>query len=54
MRNTLYFKENRVAWERERDHVGTAREEVITGSRLGVCKTSRPNQALCRAAEFSG
>lgn len=48
------FKENRVAWEREGDHVGAVREEVITGSGLGVCKTSRPTQALCGAVEFSG
>lgn len=48
------FKENSVSWERERDHVGAVREEGITGSRLGVCMTSRPNQALCRAVEFSG
>lgn len=49
----LTFKENSVAWERERDHVGAVREEAITGSGLGVCETS-PNQALCRAVEFSG
>lgn len=35
----IYFKENCVAWERERDHVGAVREEVTTGSGLGVCET---------------
>lgn len=35
----IYFKENSVTWERERDHVGAVKEEVITGSGLGVCKT---------------
>lgn len=32
----LTFKETSVAWERERDHVGAVRQEVITGSGLGV------------------